>query len=425
MSQNLCPVSVIIPTHNRSASLRRTLDALCLQTYPHENFEVLVVADGCIDDTVEMARAYKAPYTLHVLEQEGKGAAAARNSGAAHASGKLFLFLDDDVVPTPSLMEAHVLAHEDQMERVVIGPYPPVLQGVTEFVHIQKRLWWGSKFHALLQAHHRYTYRDMLSGNFSIKAELFEGIGGFDATIRDCGGEDYEFGVRLIKAGASVTSTPAALAYHYEHETTDLDRLLKRARQEGYADVQIGRRHPELRLSLELASFEELTPLVNRTFRKLALDRPTIGDYVARRLYGFLGLFERLRLRGFWLRLYALLFRYWYWRGVGEELGGQRALAGFLQGGYAYLDYIDDEIELDLRKGLEEAVRRLDEKRPASARILYGEHTVGWISPQPGAEPLRGPHLPFALATRFARPLTKAIAMERVFSGINQEDLLL
>ena len=54
MISNTLAVSVIIPTHNRSASLRRTLDALRRQTYSLEQVEVVVVADGCIDDTVEM-----------------------------------------------------------------------------------------------------------------------------------------------------------------------------------------------------------------------------------------------------------------------------------------------------------------------------------------------------------------------------------
>ena len=79
MSEKMCHISVIIPTHNRSASLRVTLDALNKQTYPFEQFEVVVVADGCNDNTIDMLKTYSASFSFKVIEQPGKGAAAARN----------------------------------------------------------------------------------------------------------------------------------------------------------------------------------------------------------------------------------------------------------------------------------------------------------------------------------------------------------
>src|SRR5688572_32712199 len=82
-SQKAPFVTIIIPTHNRSASLRRTLTALCAQTYPLPQVELLVVADGCTDDTVAMLARYEAPFAFHIIEQGGQGAAAARNRGAA------------------------------------------------------------------------------------------------------------------------------------------------------------------------------------------------------------------------------------------------------------------------------------------------------------------------------------------------------
>ncbi|MBF8302594.1 MAG: glycosyl transferase family 2, partial [Candidatus Dadabacteria bacterium] len=61
MNRDMPTISIIIPTHNRSASLLRTLDALRVQTYPLQQVEVLVVADGCSDGTVEGLRHYTAP----------------------------------------------------------------------------------------------------------------------------------------------------------------------------------------------------------------------------------------------------------------------------------------------------------------------------------------------------------------------------
>jgi glycosyltransferase involved in cell wall biosynthesis len=401
-------ISVIIPTHNRCASLRRTLDALCTQTYPPQLVHVLVAADGCVDGTVEMLRRYRAPFGMRIIEQQGQGPAAARNHGAAHATGRLLLFLDDDIQAVPSLIEAHVSAHQRGPGQVVIGYLPPVLASQAGFFRIQLRLWWEAMFDAMRQPGHRCSYRDLLSGNFSLAAELFARIGGFDPTLR-CH-EDYELGMRLIKAGASFTFAADALGYHYE--MTDLDRSLRRKYQEGQADVLLGSRHPELRRMLPLARFRGPHSPLSRLLYALAFAWPGGGDLLAARLRRLLDPLERARLRSRWRRLLDDLLGYWYWRGVGVELGSRRALAGFIEGGQSPVDEGGDEIEIDLRQGLEAAERQLDEARPSGVHIRYGRQSVGRIPPQPGVEGLRGVHLRPVLATDLAMPLLKALALE-------------
>jgi glycosyltransferase involved in cell wall biosynthesis len=400
-------VTVIIPTHNRCSALRQTLDALRDQTYPLQQVEVIVVADGCTDGTAEMLCHYEASFALHVIEQPGQGPAGARNCGAAQAKGRLLIFLDDDIESAPSLIEAHVRAHASQPDRVVIGYLPPVIQEPTDFFRIELRGWWEAMFQPMRQPGHRYGYWNLLSGNFSLEAELFARVGGFDPTLR-CH-EDYELGVRLIKAGASFTFAADALGYH--HEVTDLNRSLQRQYQEGRADVMIGRRYPELCPSMPLAHFWEPWSSLSRRLRSLAFAWPEGGDRLAASLRCILDLLEWMRLRGRWRRLLNELLDYWYWRGGAEELGTRRALASFLQGGPGRVDEGGHEIELDLREGLETAERRLDEERPAGACIRYGQQPVGRILPQPGAERLRGTHLRPILATDLAWPLLMALAL--------------
>jgi GT2 family glycosyltransferase len=423
MTRHEPSISVIIPTHNRSASLRRALDALCVQTYPIQRVEVLVVADGCTDRTIEMLQHYEAPFALHVIEQIGQGAATARNRGAADAKAPWLLFLDDDVESTPSLIEAHVRAHQQQPGRVIIGPYLPVYEEPLDFYRMELRAWWNDLFRAMRQPGHRYTYRDLVSGNLSLEAELFARIGGFDPAFRSCGGEDYEFGVRLIKANVPFGFAAGALAYH--HETCDLDRSFRRRRQEGYADVLIGQRHPELRLVFLLARFEAPRSRLSRTLRALAFWWPTTGDALAARICPVLDLLQRARLRGRWRRLHNQLRDYWYWRGVAEELGSRRALSAFLQDASSRADEDGHEIEIDLREGLDAAERRLDEERPAGVRIRYGQQPVGRISPQSGAERLRGVHLRRILATDLAAPLLIGLAVEGAISSTTGAEQLL
>ena len=376
-----------------------------------KDFEVVVIADGCTDGTTKMLESYRTPFALRIGQQPGQGAAAARNHGAEIASGRLLIFLDDDVEPTPLLIDAHVQAHTAHPGHVVMGPYYPVLHSQGDFIHVAIRLWWHKKFETMQQPGHRYTYQDLLSGNLSMEAELFTRIGGFNPTIRSAGGEDYELGVRLLKAGISLSLIPNALAYH--HETMNLSRSFQRMRQEGRADVHIGRQHPELRPILGLAHFGEVHFLKSLIKHALAFNHPRIGDGLASLLFHALRLLERIRFRAAWHRFFGRLRQYWYLRGVAEEIGSRNALVKFLQEGPAHADQGGHEIEIDLSDGIEAAERRLDIERPACLRIRYRHYVVGRIPPQAGAEMLRGAHLrPFLARTDLAWRLLRAMIVD-------------
>ncbi|HJU04286.1 MAG TPA: glycosyltransferase [Nitrospiraceae bacterium] len=410
-------VSIVIPTHNRQAMLRRTLTALGTQTYHRALFEVVVVADGCTDGTAEMLRGYSDSLTLRFIEQACQGAAAARNNGAHQASGALLLFLDDDVEPSPGLVEAHVAAHQSRSGRIVMGPYVPFVHGRSDFFHMLLRSWWHDKFRTINEPGHRYTYEDLLTGNLSIDAELFARTGGFDSAIRSAGREDYEFGARLIKAGVPFSFAPEALAYHHEDETTDIDRALQRSRHEGHADVLIGQRHADLRPTLRLVHFGEPTGVRDFLVHAMAFRYPGLGDRLAGWLRQALRIFESLRLRRMWRFAFTGLRHYWYLRGVVDTLGSPKALMRFLQGGPAHSHHPSCDMEIDLRDGLEAVERRVNDARPAGLRVRYGKHAVGRIPPQAGAERLRGPHLRHALATTLSWELWKAVVMESASAG--------
>jgi len=404
-------VSIIIPSHNRSSSLRRALDALHLQTYPIDLIEVIVVADSCIDDTLAMLQDYKAPFKLQAIEVNCRSASIARNTGAASATGKLLLFLDDDIEALPPLVESHARVHRERPGAAVMGPYPPKLHGGTRFFDVEVRSWWEEKFYQMSQPGHRFTYQDLLSGNLSLEAELFGRLDGFDSAFGNCGGEDYEFGVRLLKAGVPFAVAGDAVGYHYEHETNNLDRSFRRSRQEGRSDVLIGRRHPELRPILQVAAYETAYSLVDKIVVAIAFFWPAAVDWLARGLRESLDLLESLRMRGTWRWLRSKLRGYWYLRGVIDELKSRSAISSFMQGGPARAHLGGYEINIDLQQGWEAAESLLDAERPAGVYLYYDQLTVGHIIPQAGAEPLRGAHLRSILALHFAQPLAGAIAV--------------
>ena len=388
----------------------RTLEALAQQTLPAESLEVLVVADGCTDRTVEALLGHAPPFAFQVLEQPGLGAAAARNAGAAAAAAPLLLFIDDDVEPTPGLVAAHVRAHGGQGDRVVLGPYPPVLPGRTDLFRVELRRWWQDHFMAVGHVGHRFTYRDLLAGNLSIGAGLYGRTGGFDPAFAGCGGEDWEYGVRLLDAGATFVFAADALGHH--HEASDHTRSLRRARQEGRADVTIARRHAALRPAVTFGRRVSGRAAAESWASVCVFRWPWVAVLLPAVITPLLGPLERLRLRRSWLRLSRALRGLAYWQGVRDELETWKALAGFLQSGPARPDE-GPEATLDLRDGIAAAERRLDAERPAGARLRYGDSAIGRIPPEAGAERLRGVHLRPALADRLAVPYLTAISFER------------
>src|SRR5688572_9472766 len=83
--------SVVVATFNRSAGLKRLLQALARQDVGFDRFEVIVVDDGSTDDTWTVLTAFDAPYRLRALWQNNQGPGAARNAAIEAASGSIIV----------------------------------------------------------------------------------------------------------------------------------------------------------------------------------------------------------------------------------------------------------------------------------------------------------------------------------------------
>lgn len=403
-------LSIIIPTHNRRAQVLETLRALAAQSWPMAKAEVIVVADACEDDTVEQVRAYGpgAPFRLLVLAHSARSAARTRNYGVQHASSPTLLFLDDDVIPCRDLVRAHVQAQRDT--NVVLGYSKPMVPARASWFQRDARRWWEDTYREIGRSGHRFTYRDFFSGNVSMPTSLFRQLEGFDETITGRL-EDYELGVRLLKAGARFVFEPAALGFH--HDYTDLEKWLLRIRMEGVADIQIGQRHPELRSQL-FGHFETLHGRWTRLLRDAAFISPMRGAKPLRYALALAGLLEALRMRRTWQRTVRAMRKYNYWRGTAGIIGSKRQLLAWLQEAPLAPPMASDAVTLDLAAlpiG-DDLAACLAEGSQKGVRLLLNGYEMTTIPPQPGAEPLRVEHLRAELRALARREFVPGLAIQ-------------
>lgn len=90
-------VSIIIPVLNQKQQLSECLEAIFLQDFPKESFEVIVIDNGSTDGSWELLDAYRVD-KLRVLDV--KSPYTCRNMGALAARGEVLVFCDSRVVPT-------------------------------------------------------------------------------------------------------------------------------------------------------------------------------------------------------------------------------------------------------------------------------------------------------------------------------------
>lgn len=209
-------LSVVLPTYRRPVLLDRCLTALAASDL--DRFEVVAVDDGSGDQTPDVLAAHTGGLPLTTLTQPGNaGPAAARNRAIEAARAPLLLFIDDDVVVTPTLLRAHLhLHHGGDPLLAVLGrvDWHPDLT-VTPFMRWLDRS--GLQFAYdtwLREGPVDPPYAAFYTANLSVPRELLVAAGGFDERFPSPAYEDMELAFRLHARGMRMHYRPDALAFH-------------------------------------------------------------------------------------------------------------------------------------------------------------------------------------------------------------------
>lgn len=237
-------VSVIIPTYNRKDMLRESLASLCYQTCPAAEYEVVIADDGSTDGTGTMIEQWRAACTIIYDWKENSGVNAARNRGALLARGPILLFLDDDMIADPGLLEAHVATHRRFSDVLVKGrvEWTPLGEPTT-FAAIMLA---GSDLEMELNEEAYIPFDRVFAGHFSIEKANFLKVGLWDEAWNLYGFRDRDFMYRAHKAGFRMVYNPHALTFHRDH-VTRLEQHCRRSRQAAWtAATLLFTKHPEL-----------------------------------------------------------------------------------------------------------------------------------------------------------------------------------
>lgn len=201
--------SVVIPTYGRDEVLLDTVRYLLQQQPPA--LEVVLV-----DQTPRHGEACEAQ--LAAWQREGRivwqrqkepSVTEAMNRGLLLAKGDIVLFVDDDVVPAPQLVAAHVAMHQESGPVLVVGRVTQPWDTL------------GPDGEAALTKSNPYAGgppgpRDEFIGcNFSVPREPACGLGGFDGNfVKVAYRYEAEFSQRWLRAGYRIWFEPAAALRH-------------------------------------------------------------------------------------------------------------------------------------------------------------------------------------------------------------------
>ncbi len=214
-------VSVMVPAHNESAVIQRTVRALLNFDYPRDRYEIIVINDNSSDNTGDALKLVQQEYPdrqLLVVNTDnvvgGQGKSNALNIGYTLAKGSVFAIYDADNTPEPQALSLLVenLMSDDSLG-AVIGKFRTRNRNanlLTRFVNIETLIY------QCMNQGGRWFYFNLATipgTNFVIHRKIVEMVGGWDPKALS---EDTEISFRIYRMGYKIRQIPQAVTWEQE-----------------------------------------------------------------------------------------------------------------------------------------------------------------------------------------------------------------
>ena len=244
-------LSIVIPTRNRLPALHRVMSALNAQKLPDGRFEVIVTVDGPADREQAALTDLTSGLRCTFVEGAPDGPAAARNRALPVVRAPLVLFLNDDVVPAPTLVAEHLSAHRTTVRpAMVLGSAPWAIahpdRVLDRLVRESSIVFFFDQMAGprACDPSRDWGFRHAWTLNLSLPTDALRAAGGFATSLRFPVYEDVEMAHRVIVAtGMPVLFRPAAVVTH-EHRY-EVPHLTRREALLGHQAFHLARINPK------------------------------------------------------------------------------------------------------------------------------------------------------------------------------------
>lgn len=229
--------SIIIPFFNERDDILNTVNACLFQRFPSNCFEIVLIDDGSTDNSYSIClEHFSSVNNVKVLHYtDNKGVAYARNIGARYSNGDVLVFLNADEIIGSDFLTA------------VDWHY----QRGADYVFPQTRVKNRNTAYGLFRDCYRQNKYNtpnkfLWSQGFSCRKVLFFSVNGFNELYPGCGGEDWDFTVRIEKQSANrVVDLSIVVEHVVPSDTRDiLWHMYNRGRGSAYYDIISNSRKP-------------------------------------------------------------------------------------------------------------------------------------------------------------------------------------
>jgi len=238
-------VSVIVPCYNEQSTIRLLLDALCEQTYPRTEMEV-IVADGLsTDGTRDVITAFQKDVPdlrVRVVDNPNRYIPSAVNRAIEVSRGEIIVRVDAHSKPYPDYVANCIAAHESGRGDNVGGVWeirPGADTWIADSIAVAAAHPLGVGDALYRHAKHAAEVDTVPFGSF--RRTLIEQVGFFDETLLT--NEDYEFNARVRKSGGKIWLDPSIRSIYFSRPT--LLELIRQYWRYGFWKWRMLRRYPD------------------------------------------------------------------------------------------------------------------------------------------------------------------------------------
>lgn len=275
------PISVLVPARNEEKVIENTLESYKNSDYPKDSLELVIIASGSTDKTVEICEKYKEYLNIQIVTeaQEKKGKPAALNLGLKHASNDIICVYDADNHVSAKCLNALVQPFYDSGIDVAMGPTRARNWDVnswTKAVYVDFCYFCSMGLYFETRAK---LGRNLwiLGRNYAIRKNVLEEFGGWN---EDALTEDLHLSVQLTVAGKKFFHVPKAISTEITPTTWDGIKAQRRQWVAGYKQ------------SLDSAMELDKRSVILRNFGMLHYGHVvnfSVGAIIAALLFGLFG----------------------------------------------------------------------------------------------------------------------------------------